>query len=175
MSYQTLRYLIAGRSRIAVLGVLVCGCAGPVAAQPVITPSTPPVVKQGTSFTFTANEAVTWSLVAGSLGSINATTGVYTAPAGIAPRNVVGGCQAHANSHVDNTRIDAMPVHARSTLWMSNPNIGAGQGMAIGPDFPVNEILSSSANTVAMNFYYTPGNNATYTVPSIGNWAFENG
>src|SRR5690242_368750 len=147
-----------------------------VSAQPVITPSTPPVVKQGTTFGFTANETVTWTLVSGSLGSINSSTGVYTAPSSIPPQNVVGGCEDHANSHVYNTRIDALPVHASSTTWINAVNGVVGNTtMAIGPDFPINQVLSTAPDTEAMHFFYTSANDTIYTVPPKKDWIFENG
>jgi len=49
-------------------------------AQPVITPCTPPMVAEGTTFQFTANVPVQWSLAPGSAGTIDA-NGTYHAPA----------------------------------------------------------------------------------------------
>lgn len=83
----------------------------------------PLVCKQSTTCTYTAtggSGGYVYTMVSGSVGSINPSTGVYTAPARIVPKSVINGWQSYPNNHVMNTRIDALPVHSRSAERIDN-------------------------------------------------------
>jgi hypothetical protein len=135
---------------------ILSGCLALAAA----TISGPATCQQNQVCTYTASGGTgfTYSLVAGSVGTINASTGTYLAPAKVTPKHVIAGCQAFPNNNIFNTRIDNLPVHASSALWMANIDQGvvsAGGGMRI------NTVLSTDATT-AMSFYYTPSANGNF-------------
>ena len=130
-------------------------------AQVAITPLTPPVVNQGQTVAFTASVAgggsVTWSCP-GCKGSINSSTGVYTAPAFVKAQQSYGGYQVLPNDHIFNTRIDSLPVNPNSANWIA----GAGAvPVNYLPSFPVNYGTSSTA-TQNLIFHYTPSNNGPF-------------
>jgi hypothetical protein len=62
-------------------------------------------------------------MVSGSVGSITS-DGAYTVPAHVVPKQVINGCQGTPNNSVFNTRIDALPVHPNSAVWLSNTDPG---------------------------------------------------
>src|SRR5690348_3530238 len=95
-----------------------------------------------------------YSLVSGSVGSINSSTGSYTAPAHVVPKQVVNGCQAMPNNSVFNTRIDNVPVHPNNALWMSNIDKGVN-GFGAGQRLSGSTVLSTDPS-VPMNFVYSP-------------------
>src|SRR6185295_7042980 len=131
--------------------VLVCCLSA--SAQVTITPAQPPVVNANGTIAFTANVPVTWSCP-GCRGSVNPTTGVYTAPASITANQSYGGYQVLPNDHIYNTRIDSLPVHSNSNAWIS----GSGNiPVNYLPSFPLN-YTDASTPTQAMRFFYTPAN-----------------
>ena len=152
--------------------------AGP-SAQVIMPTSTPPAVNQGTTVQFSADPPGTWSCsgtdstgaATTCKGSINASTGFYTAPATVTAQHSYGGFQLHPNNHIYNTRIDSLPVHPNSATWLAavgggNPNYSY--------DFPVNYVTPSTP-TQNMGFLYTPGNNGTYEVPGFPDAEIESG
>ncbi len=141
----------------------------------VITPSSPPVVNQGKTLQFTANVPVQWSLAPGSQGSIDP-DGTYHAPAKVTPQQVLGGCPLLPNSHVFNTRIDGLPKHAMSDVWMADANsIANGTFIGYEPSgFPVNQVLPTDPATFA-SFFYTPQNNGSFVFPLFPVFQFESG
>jgi hypothetical protein len=145
---------------------------GSADAEVSITPSTPPVVNVGTTYQFSASGGtVTWSLASGSAGSINPSTGLYTAPSTITPKNVRAGCQLLPNDHVFNTRIDALPKHASSDTWMATiPDIGA----TIQPSFGLTTITNATPSE-SMVFLYTPSNNGSFQLAAAPDLWRENG
>jgi hypothetical protein len=159
----------------AVLFLILVGGAS-ASAQVTVTPAAPPVATAGQTITFTASVAegggVTWSCPH-CKGTIDATTGVYTAPSAIHSQQSYGGYQLLPNDHIYNTRVDSLPVNANSATWI------AGSGtVPFSYDissFPVNYCTSATCPGQSMNFYYTPVNNGTYEVP-VYPWAqIENG
>src|SRR5574337_2224120 len=77
-----------------------------------------PTAQAGQTVTCSASGGTgpySWSLTAGSAGSINASTGEYTAPATVTVHQKVGPCQMLPPDHVFNTRIDALPVDSNSS------------------------------------------------------------
>lgn len=122
-------------------------------SAPIITPSSTSTFVGGT-VQFTSTDTVTWSLTAGSTGTISA-GGLYTAPRSFAAKNVVAGCPALPNDHVYNTRIDNLPVDANSTTRINNI---VTSPLQFEPSFPLN-VLSNATPTTTMTFFYTTLNN----------------
>jgi hypothetical protein len=138
-------------------------------AQVVITPSTPPVVNQGTTFKFTANTKVTWSCP-GCAGTIDA-DGTYHAPASVKSHQSYGGYQLLPNDHIYNTRIDSLPVNSNSATWIA----GAGTvPFSYQFAFPIN-YMNGSTPTASESFLYTPGNNGPFQIPAYPFARIENG
>jgi hypothetical protein len=98
-------------------------------------------------------------------------TGV-AAPAAAAPS--IGGCQIFPPDNIWNTRIDSLPVHARSAAWISS--IGASTGLkadfgsGLWEGYPIGipyTTAPGSQPAVGINFYY--GNESDpgpYRLPS---------
>ena len=95
-----------------------------------------------------------YSLVSGSVGSINSSSGAYAAPTHVAPKQVINGCQGTPNNSVFNTRIDSLPVHPNSALWMSNIDRGKNSFSAV-MRLSGSTVLSTDP-PVPMNFVYSP-------------------
>jgi hypothetical protein len=160
--------------------ITIAAAGPPASGQVVITPSTPPAVNQGTTFQFTANAAGTWSCsgtdssgaTTPCKGSINASTGLYTAPATVTALHSYGGFQLLPNNHIFNTRIDSLPVNPNNSAWMTVVNVGGSPNYSF--DFPLNYVTPSTP-TQNMAFYYTPANNGTYEVPDFPDATLESG
>lgn len=150
-------------ARVVGLLTLFLGLIGGVSAtaQVTITPTTPPAVNAGGTFQFIANVPVTWSMAAGSVGTINPTTGLYTAPPSVTAKQSYGSCQVLPNNHIFNTRIDNLPVHSSSAAWMAVANFNAIHYYGA---FPLNHI-DSSTPLQNMVFTYTPFNNGPFQIP----------
>lgn len=156
------------KPQFALFLMLLCGLSA--SAQVTITPSTPPAVNAGATVTFTANASVTWSCP-GCQGTINSSTGVYTAPGTIHSNQSYGGYQVLPNDHIYNRRIDSLPVNSNSTAWIS----GSG-GVPVNylPSFPIN-YTNSSTPTQSMIFNYTPANNGLFKIPAYPDARMESG
>src|SRR5271165_4176882 len=129
-------------------------------AQPVITPSTPPVVAEGATYKFTANVRVQWSLAPGSAGTIDA-DGTYHAPSHVDVNQKAGGCQLLPNDHIYNTRVDALPVLASSPAWMASiPSVQVQFTQSWGLN-----VMDASTPSQPMHFLYSPKNDGLYQVP----------
>jgi hypothetical protein len=140
--------------------------SGPV----VITPSTPPAVNQGGTFQFTANAPVTWSMAAGSQGTIDA-DGTYHAPASVKAQQSYGGYQVLPNNHIFNTRVDSLPVNSNSAAWIA----GAGTvPVNYFPSVPINYV-DSLTPVQNMVFKYTPGNSGSFEIPQYPFARIQNG
>jgi len=124
-----------------------------------IAPTTPTVQQQGT-MQFTANRAVTWSLVPGSAGSIDS-NGVYTAPSTVEVKQRVGPCQLLPPDHIYNTRIDGLPVHPSSDTIVTRG--GTGFRIEFQASLPIN-LMASSTSTFDASFLYTPANNGPFQI-----------
>jgi uncharacterized protein (TIGR03790 family) len=99
-----------------------------VTINPPLSLNGPGTCRQGQVCNFAASFGTppyTYSLVTGSVGSINSSSGAYTAPSHITPQQAINGCQAFPNNSIFNTRIDNLPVHPNNALWMSNITPGA--------------------------------------------------
>src|ERR1039458_2591107 len=138
----------------------------PALAQPTITSdSVPPVVLQGSTHHFTATCTGTcgWSLTAGSVGTINASTGVYTAPSSVNVNSSIAGCQLFPPDHGYNVRIDALPVRSESSAWNALL-VSHGMPLNLWDEFPSN-VMDSGTPAYGMTFAYTPLNNSPTQPP----------
>ena len=136
------------------------------AQTPTISPSAPAAFKNGTiSFTCTANCGTggTWSC-SGCAGSIDPSTGVYTAPAAIKAQQQLAGYQLLPNNAVFNVDISGLPASAIT---------GASGSFNLLDSFPLNYVTNSTP-TDSMVFFYTPGHNGTYFAPSQNNFLSGN-
>jgi hypothetical protein len=154
---------------VAFLVVLLSATQG--SCQVLIHPSVPPVVNAGGTLTFTANTQVRWAMATGSKGTIDAITGVYSAPSSIKAQQSFGGCQLLPNNHIFNTRIDSLPVNAQSSLWIAAADHGTINYL---PSFPMNYVDVSTPKKT-MQFLYTPGNDGTFYTPTYPGVKIENG
>ncbi len=149
------------------------GAAAITSGGLVITPSATYAGESGT-ITFTANRPVNWSLATGSSGTLtssSSTSATYSAPASIPAQNVVGSCQATPNDSVYNTRIDSLPVEARSSTWTSN--MGAGS-LSFLTSWGTN-IADSTTPVKNLSFYYTTAYNGPFVFPQWPALKRENG
>jgi hypothetical protein len=136
------------------------------AQTPTISPSAPTAFKNGTiNFTCTSNCGTggTWSC-SRCAGSINPSTGVYTAPAVIKAQQQLAGYQLLPNNAVFNVDISGLPA---------SPITGATGNFNITDSFPLNYITNSTP-TDNMVFFYTPDHNGTYFAPSQNNFLSAN-
>src|ERR1039458_2295216 len=79
--------------------------------------TTPPAVVAGGAHNFTAScPTPVWSVTGG--GSINASTGVYTAPAVVWAQDVSRGQQLLPNDSVYKLPINSLPLDSRSAYWI---------------------------------------------------------
>src|SRR5258708_19726923 len=100
------------------------------AQAPVITPSQP-AVNQGATLQFTADAAGTWACTgtdnsgagAACHGSINAGSGLYTAPNSVTAQESLGGFQLLPNNPIFTTDISAMPLNTNNAPWMATVTI----------------------------------------------------
>lgn len=142
--------------------------------QVVITPSVPPVVNQGQTTRFTCSVVggggCTWTCPS-CAGSIDSSTGVYTAPSTVNAADSFGGYQLLPNDSIFNTRIDSLPVNSNSATWIS----GAGAvPVNYIPSFEFNYV-NGSTPTTSEKFLYTPSNNGAFQFPTYPNAKIENG
>lgn len=135
-----------------------------------------PTAQAGATVTCSASGGTgpyTWTLTAGSAGSINSSTGQYTAPATVTVQQKVGPCQMLPPDHIFNTRIDALPVDANSATI-----IGLGGSttyhISIQPSWGQN-IMDNTTGTFAAVFYYTPNRNGNFQINSWPNLYRESG
>ncbi len=145
------------------------------AVAPVITPGTTtctptvpgaiPCVAIATTMTFTANQSVTWSLISGSTGSINSSSGLYTAPASITAHNNLLGVQNKPNDHIFNTDIHLAPVDATLTAYM-NSHVNITTKIALLTDYPYNHVNNSST-TYPVVFKYTGSIDGSFAFPDF--------
>lgn len=98
------------------------------AQSPTVSPAFPPV-NQGTTQQFTnTGGAGTWTCAGTDAsgagiacrGSINSSTGLYTAPALVNAQQSYGGYQLLPINHIFNTRIDTLPLATNGTTYAIN-------------------------------------------------------
>src|ERR1017187_6110989 len=83
----------------------------------VTSDTTPPAVNAGATHAFTTNcPSPTWSVTGG--GSINASTGVYSAPATVWARDVSRGWQLLPDNSAYKLPINSLSVDSHSPYWI---------------------------------------------------------
>jgi Malectin domain len=146
------------------------------AQAPVISPATAPVVLASATTTFSCASGgpCTWTCP-GCKGSINPTTGVYTAPSSITAQHSYGGCQISPNDSIFNTNISSLPVNSNSATWIASlPNVA----FSYLPDYYITYV-NGSTPTQTLNPNYSPTTAGSYSIPPIstvkvegGNWSY---
>jgi hypothetical protein len=120
------------------------------AAGPVITPGTEQTAIANQVINFTADVAVTWSMGAGSLGTIDS-SGHYTAPATVPVFHPAGGCTIMSANSIYNHRIDTLPVHPDSAAIISRIGHAGPQWTGV---FPINTITTTTYPPRTLTFFY---------------------
>lgn len=124
--------------------------------------SGPDTCQQGQACTYAATGGTppyTYSMVTGSVGSVNSSTGVYTAPSTVTPQQSFNGCMGLPTNNIFNTRIDNLPLDPNSTLWVTNMtlytgNVGNG---SFGTSQRLNgSVVLSTDSPVGMEYNYSP-------------------
>lgn len=138
------------------------------ASAPIVTPSTP-VVNVGGTVGLTANVAVTWSLAAGSSGSISA-AGLYTAPTTFFTANNYlqqAGVVLRPNDDVINTRIDQLPVSSSSSVRFAHMFTvnGGSNAITFEPTIPTN-LYHQNMPTQNITFRSSSQNNGSFIMLS---------
>lgn len=155
--------------------VLGCCFAAILSAQPSITCENNGVVSAGQSITCTASQPVTWSLTQGSAGSVDAPTGVYTAPESVDVKHQFGGCQVFPNNNMLNTRIDSLPVNDKNAGWIGRFMTTSFPYVKFSRAFPFN-IVDSNVPTESQRFLYTPDlNGSGWWVPPYPRARYQQG
>ncbi|MBL8175195.1 MAG: hypothetical protein JNK48_11025, partial [Bryobacterales bacterium] len=124
-----------------------------------------PAVAAGNQLSLTASGGTapyTWSLAPGSAGSINTSTGEYTAPATVTVNHQAGGCQVYPSASVFSTKIDNLPVHASSAAWISAITPSTKR-LVLAPGWGLN-LVTSSTPTYTLSNLYTPIANGNYPI-----------
>ena len=121
----------------------------------------PPPVSAGATHTFIAScKNPTWSVT--GPGSINPTTGVYTAPATVWAQDVSRGIQLLPNDNVYKLPINNLPVDPRSAYWMQrvkddSPGVPNDHSLKLGTPGLLNfydNVVTNATPTQLMHFYY---------------------
>ncbi len=143
----------------------------------------PPAVGAGASHTFTAScPSPVWS-VSGP-GSINSSTGVYTAPAIVWAQDVSRGWQLLPNDSAYKLPINRLPVDSRSSYWLQrvaddHPNFAFYHNFKLAQPGLLNfydNVVNNSAPTQLMHFYYGgPYQDKLFPIPMPPNVNMQNG
>lgn len=139
-------------------------------ANPVISPSKLQSIAAGTTVQFKANAPVKWSLAPGSPGTIDE-DGTYHAPKTVPVHNSIGGCQLLPNDHILNTRVDTLPVHAKSAEWLA---MLPDTRFSYYPSWGTN-IADGTTPRQNMRFLYSPENDGKYEFVPWPDLQRENG
>jgi hypothetical protein len=128
--------------------------------------TTPPAVNTGSTHAFTAScPNPVWS-VSGP-GSINPSTGVYTAPATVWAQDVSRGWQLLPLNNVYKLPINRLPVDSRSSYWMQRV-ADNGPTLPSYHTFKLNQpglmgfydnVVNNSTPTQRIHFYYAGDSN----------------
>lgn len=104
----------------------------------------------------------TWSLSSGSVGSINSSTGEYTAPATVTVNHQAAGCQVFPSASIFSTKISNLPVHSSSTTWVTAITPSTKR-LVLAPNYGLNIVDNSTPLFDVVNFY-TPTANGQYPI-----------
>ena len=149
--------------RVALVFWAIFVLIGPLWARTckITSDKTPPTVNAGGTHTFTSScPSPVWS-VSGP-GSINSSTGVYTAPATVWAQDVSRGWQLLPNNNAYKLPINRLPVDSRSSYWLQrvaddHPNFAFYHNFKLDQpgalDFYDN-VANNSTPTQPMHFYY---------------------
>ena len=162
------KYLVLGLLIVlAFIGSLWAQTAGGHYCR-ITSDTTPPAVDAGSTHAFTAScPNPVWS-VSGP-GSINPSTGVYTAPATVWAQDVSRGWQLLPLNNAYKLPINRLPVDSRSSYWMQRV-ADDGPTIASYHTFKLNQpgvmgfydnVVTNSTPTQRMHFYYA-GDSAPY-------------
>lgn len=132
-----------------------------------------PAVAESQSISCTASSAVTWSLIGvGSLSNASSTAVTYTAPASVTPQNVMGACQVMPNDVIYNTRIDALPLNANSSNYVTN--VG-GAGINFIPSWGISLANASTPTGTVKQYYGSNIVSNSFVLPATPALKRENG
>ena len=147
---------------------------------------TPPPVNAGSTHAFTTScPNPVWS-VSGP-GSMNPSTGVYTAPAVVWAQDVSRGQQLLPNDSVYKLPINGLPVDSRSSYWMrrasddtpGNPTFHTFKLLQPGLLNFYDNVVNSSTPTQLMHFQYAtdsvPYQDTRFPIPLPPNVNMQNG
>jgi hypothetical protein len=147
--------------------------AGPIATAYINNPTPPPVqdvspsVNVNTTSQFTTNDSGGTYACANTsnggtcLGSVNSSTGLYTAPASLIAPQSLGGYPLRPNDDVFNVNISGLSAASNSATIMAA--VGSVPVNFL-PSFPINYVTPSTTTT-SMVFKSTPNNNGTFQTP----------
>ncbi len=145
--------------------------------------TTPPAVDAGATHAFTAScPSPVWS-VSGP-GSIDSSTGVYTAPATVWAQDVSRGFQLLPNNSAYKLPINGLSVDSRSSYWLQriiddHTSIPSYHNFKLLPPGLLNfydNVVNNSAPTQLMHFYYGgPYQGTRFPVPMPPNVNMQNG
>jgi hypothetical protein len=158
---------------------------GSLAAQicSITSDTTPPAVNAGATHSFTASSGCTaWSVSGG--GTINASTGVYTAPATVWARDVSRGWQLLPDNSAYKLPINSLPVDSHSAYWLQRqsdygPTIPAYHHFHLlspGGVLYYDNVVNNSTPTQLMHFRYGGDfQNTNFRIPLPPNVSTESG
>src|SRR5881394_2620614 len=118
---------------------------------PRISPASP-LVEQGATLHFSADEDVTWEVRGG--GTIDA-DGTYHAPARLAAPQSLGGLQIGPINSIFHARVDKLPIHPKSAAWLKSMNAPKTR-LTVGPGLCKVNVVREGQPTIPMTFAYTP-------------------
>jgi hypothetical protein len=143
--------------------------------------TTPPAVVAGGAHNFTTScPTPVWSVTGG--GSINASTGVYTAPATVWAQDMSRGQQLLPNNSVYKLPVNSLPLDNRSAYWIQRVADFGSHHLILGPpgklNFYDNYVTNSSATQL---MHFSDGiasgqyQNTAFPVPAVQNLSMQNG
>ena len=166
--------------------LMVSALMGSLSAQTfcsITSDSSPPAVNAGSTHTFTAScPSPVWS-VSGP-GSIDPSTGVYSAPATVWAQDISRGVQLLPNDNVYKLPINGLPVESRSAYWLqrvadNSPGIASYHNFKLLQPGVLNfydNVINSSTQTQLMHFYYGgPYQDTPFSVPMPPDVNMQNG
>lgn len=148
--------------------------------------ASPPAVNAGATHAFTASSGCTVWSVSGP-GSINASTGLYTAPPVWQARDVSRGWQLLPDDSAYKLPINSLPVDSHSAYWLqrviddgpSYPNYHYFKLTQPGVMGLYDNVVTNSSPTQRMHFYYTgqsqPWQDTLWPIPLPANVNMQNG